>query len=166
MTDCMFLRRGYGKHDSGTITLIPSSWSNTRGTVYNGNNALSNTSSSTYAEFSNTSGQWAYLRLEFDTSFLPDNAEITNVVWKIKARRSGSDVNADARPYTKGLSTEYYPYGSQTLPQNINTLLTFSGKSFTAAQLKACSMVVELYASESYDYAQIYGAELTFTYSY
>lgn len=166
MANCMFLRRRLKREPiTETKTFIPTSWGNTRGAVTNGNNALANTTNTSYAKFTTGgSTQWCYFHLYFDLSSIPSNATIDSITFKIKASKASSSLeNAEVRGWSESPNKIYLASKDLTTSQ---TTYTWTDTRYTLADLLTFHGTAEMYTDSSSASIRIYGAELTVTYTY
>ena len=161
MADCVFARRRTQGKKTVELKLIPTSFTTSGlGYINNADRALTDTTSTLYATFKCDYQISVQAYLSFDTSSIPSDAVIESVVLKVKlGKRAG--VTAKTRPY----SSSYAPYSYTSISSTSGTVYTFSGQTYTLAQLSATQ--IEVYMSVQYqgDYVTVYGAEINITYT-
>lgn len=159
--DCVFSRRRLQGKKTVELKIIPTSFTTSgMGSISNSNRALTDTTSTTYATFTCDYALPVQAYLSFDTSSIPSDAVIESVVFKVKLGRK-SNVSAKTRPY----SNSYTPYSYTNITSTSGSIYTFSGQTYTLAQLSATQIEVYLNTQYQGDYVTVYGAEINVTYT-
>jgi len=159
---------------SDTVSLVPSGYTGltslTTTTSYPVSNGYTDSSSTTYARFTLSSGATGYLYYTFDTSDIPSGATIDSVTCSVRARVSSTSriTNTNAQLYTgttaKGNSSTFASTSST------NTFSLSTG-TWTRSELDDLRLRIGGTGSSgsgggSSRYIYFYGAEVTIEYSY
>jgi len=160
---------------TGSLSAVPNGYSTTYSsysTVSNATRANTNSSSTTYAQVTCKTGSRAssYFSLKFDLSSIPDNATITSVTCKFKARVSSTSYISTA---TGQLYANNTAVGSSVSCRSTSTTATYTISntgSWTRTELD--NLLLRLTATRGTSqttkaaYLYVYGADLTINYEY
>ena len=159
---------------SDSLELVPSGYTGltslTTTTSYPVSNGYTDSSSTTYARFTLSSGATGYLYYTFDTSEIPSGATISSVACSVRARVSSTSrvTNTTAQLYS-GTTAK----GSSSTFASTSTTNTFSltTGTWTLSELSDLRLRIGAYGASSSGggssrYIYFYGATVTITYSY
>lgn len=144
-------------------TLIPSSNSNTGGTVTNAANGQTNSASDTYATFEmarNSSGELVYA---FDLSSIPSNAIITSISGNVKATITSTATAVKTKKFEARMDGTMF--AQRVLTSTTAYVYNFS-ESLNTSKPTTLQLAICLECGNTTVSVYFYGADFTITYDY
>lgn len=151
-----------------TITLHPTSYDEENNSWRYGSdigNGYTSSSSTTYAEFGLVkSGGETYIYYKFDTSSIPDGAEIVSVSCTAKVLINGNSTTTPQKKIQMATGTTLK--GTASTANSTATVYTLDVGEWTLAELRDVRVrpYAKMGSSTSNYYMRFYGATLTITY--